>query len=249
MTELFLSRLKLRKDPAINALARQILPEDKGDRAHAAHKLVWSAFAGDPDKKRDFLFRELEQGKGISAGGTSFLVLSPEAPKTDHCLLEIDTKPFAPELRKGDRLGFSLRANPTQQSGKKGDSGKTTRYDVVMHALHATPRDKRGEQRPTAIMQAGYRWLSERAERSGFRLLAKGPPDVYDDEDADHALLRIDGYEQWRFARIGRKGRISVLDFDGILEVTDPALLLSAIASGFGRARAFGCGLMLIRRA
>jgi CRISPR system Cascade subunit CasE len=40
-----------------------------------------------------------------------------------------------------------------------------------------------------------------------------------------------------------------VLDFEGVLEVTDPVRFLAALANGFGRARAFGCGLMLIRRA
>ena len=43
--------------------------------------------------------------------------------------------------------------------------------------------------------------------------------------------------------------RFSVLDFTGVLEVRDPAAFLAAIARGFGRAKAFGCGLMLIRRA
>jgi len=34
-----------------------------------------------------------------------------------------------------------------------------------------------------------------------------------------------------------------------VLTVEDPPLFLVALAAGFGRARAFGCGLMLIRRA
>jgi CRISPR system Cascade subunit CasE len=251
MSGLHLSRMSLRRDPAIDALARQILPDAGGDRAHAGHRLVWSAFAGDPDRNRDFLFRELMPGKGLSAGHSSFLVLSHEAPNAGHPLLEIDTKPFAPELRSGDRLGFSLRANPTRQSGAKFDGDQTTRKairrDIVWNALREVPEPQRGEQRPKLIAMEGYRWLHERAAPSGFRLVAEGPPDI-DDPDADHGLLRIDGYEQLRFARIGRKGRISVLEFDGVLEVTEPSLFLAAIARGFGRARAFGCGLMLIRR-
>jgi CRISPR system Cascade subunit CasE len=251
MSGLHLSRMSLRKDPAIDALARQILPEAGGDRAHAGHRLVWSAFAGDADRTRDFLFRELMPGKGLSAGRSSFLVLSREAPNAGHPLLDIDTKPFAPDLNRGDRLGFSLRANPTRQSGAKYDGEQTIRKairrDVVWDALRAVPEAQRREARPRMIAEEGHRWLNERAAASGFRLLAIGPPDI-DDPDADHGLLRIDGYEQLRFARIGRKGRISVLEFDGVLEVTEPLLLLAAIARGFGRARAFGCGLMLIRR-
>jgi CRISPR system Cascade subunit CasE len=39
-----------------------------------------------------------------------------------------------------------------------------------------------------------------------------------------------------------------VLDISGVLEVHDPDRFLLRLAQGFGRARAFGCGLMLIRR-
>ena len=41
----------------------------------------------------------------------------------------------------------------------------------------------------------------------------------------------------------------STLDFDGLLEVREPAAILPSIARGFGAAKAYGCGLMLIRRA
>jgi CRISPR system Cascade subunit CasE len=255
MNDLYLSRVMLRREPSIDALVRQLLPDDRGDRAHAAHRLVWSLFAGDTSRKRDFLFREMEPGKGISGSRTSFLVLSHGIPD-DHRLLDVESKPFAPALSKGDRLGFSLRANPVQQSGAKKKDGvriegsKTRRRDVVMDALHSVARGgDRIKQRPLLIQQAGYRWLSDHAARSGFRLLAQPPPTDEDDEpDDDGSLLRIDGYEQLRFAKLGRNGRISVLDYDGVLEVTEPDLLVTRIASGFGRARAFGCGLMLIRR-
>jgi CRISPR system Cascade subunit CasE len=256
MNDLYLSRVMLRRAPSIDALVRQLLPDDRGDRAHAAHRLIWSLFAGDADRKRDFLFREVQPGKGISGGRTSFLVLSHGVPDADHPLLDVESKPFAPALSMGDRLGFSLRANPVQQSGAKKKDGikiegsKTLRRDVVMHALHSVARGRdRIEQRPLLIQQAGYQWLSEHAAKAGFRLLAPPPAAGEDDEpDDDGSLLRIDGYEQLRFAKLGKNGRISVLDYDGVLEVTEPDLLLARIASGFGRARAFGCGLMLIRR-
>ena len=40
-----------------------------------------------------------------------------------------------------------------------------------------------------------------------------------------------------------------MLDFEGVLEVDDVAEFLKKLAAGIGRARAFGCGLMLIRPA
>ena len=47
-----------------------------------------------------------------------------------------------------------------------------------------------------------------------------------------------------------RKGQpqFGILDFLGTIEVTEPDQFLEALHRGFGRAKAFGCGLMLIRR-
>jgi CRISPR system Cascade subunit CasE len=45
------------------------------------------------------------------------------------------------------------------------------------------------------------------------------------------------------------RGRLGLLDLRGILTVDDPTRFIERLAQGFGRARAFGCGLMLIRRA
>jgi CRISPR system Cascade subunit CasE len=252
MSDLFLSRVMLKREPSIDALVKTLLPDDRGERTHAAHRLVWSLFAGDETRKRDFLFREMEPAKSISGGRTSFFVLSHGAPNAEHPLLEVESKPFAPALSKGDRLGFSLRANPVKQTGAKAATATTSakaaiRRDVVMDALHRVERGrKRIEQRPLLIQQAGYAWLADRASRSGFRLLAEPPEEEPDDDDS--TLLRIDGYEQLHFPKLGKKGRISVLEFDGVLEVTEPELFLSRVSSGIGRARAFGCGLLLIRR-
>ena len=42
---------------------------------------------------------------------------------------------------------------------------------------------------------------------------------------------------------------MSNLDFEGQLEVTDPVVFLEKVKAGFGPQKAFGCGLMLLRRA
>ena len=43
--------------------------------------------------------------------------------------------------------------------------------------------------------------------------------------------------------------KFGILDLSGTLRVNDPAAFIARLGTGFGRARAFGCGLMLIRRA
>jgi CRISPR system Cascade subunit CasE len=77
--------------------------------------------------------------------------------------------------------------------------------------------------------------LSQTAEKSGFAVAA---------ED-----VRIEGYTQAEIPRDGGKPlRFSTLDFDGRLTVTDAGIFVKRLAEGFGSARAYGCGLMLIRR-
>jgi CRISPR system Cascade subunit CasE len=56
-------------------------------------------------------------------------------------------------------------------------------------------------------------------------------------------------YQTLGIDRRGANMKIGVLDFEGVLEVTDPDRFVDAVAQGFGRAKGFGCGLMLIRRA
>jgi CRISPR system Cascade subunit CasE len=81
---------------------------------------------------------------------------------------------------------------------------------------------------------AGRAWLARQAETHGFRV---------DGETA------VDGYARERIPREGGKPIIfGRMDLTGLLTVQDPALFLAALAAGFGRSRAFGCGLMLIRR-
>ena len=85
--------------------------------SYALHQWVWLLFTDDETRK--FLFRE-EEGQGF----LRFYVLSENAP-TKNDLFQIETKEFKPKLRKGDRLIFSLRANPTV-------CRKGRRYDLFM---------------------------------------------------------------------------------------------------------------------
>lgn len=229
---LFLTRAKLRRDASIAALAPVLLPPDSGARAGASHRLIWSLFADDPDARRDFLYRQTMDGPR-----TTFFILSHRQPSASHALFELETKPFEPALAAGDRLTFSLRANPTVAHGKPG-SGRGKPHNVVAEALNRLPREARAEARRRVIFEAGMGWLEKKAARSGFGLHDPG------------GMLRIDGDNWSRIRRpADRDVTFATLDFDGVLTVADPAVFLSVLAQGFGRARAFGCGLMLIKRA
>lgn len=239
----YLTRVRLRHDASVAALAPVLLPSDPNARIGVAHRLMWSLFADHPERRRDFLWRE-EQRSDPRPGRSSFLVLSRRVPDNRHDLFDMDPpKTFAPVLAKGDRLAFSLRVNPVITRWEDtGDERRRRRHDIVMDRLR---RDDgpRADRRLEVMTEAGRSWLVRQAVRQGFDLPA---PEA----------IRVEGYDQFRLprrtsARSRQKAQdicISVLDLDGVLEVGEPDRFLSAIIRGFGKARAFGCGLMLIRR-
>lgn len=222
---LFLARARLRRDAPAAALAALLVPDGTGTRTAAAHRLVWALYADAPDRARDFLWHEEKPGQ--------FLALAPRPARDLHGLFRLDQTEFAPELAAGDRLAFRLRANPTVARGPGG--ARSRPCDVVMDALKPLAPGTRAEARRDAIDAAGHAWLARQAERCGFALL--GAP-------------AVDGYLRRRIPRdAGAPAIISTLDFDGLLQVQDPVAFAGALANGIGRGKAFGCGLLLIRRA
>lgn len=239
---MYLSRVTIRRDKGLAALGAVIMPEDENARLDATHKLIWTLFGDTPDTRRDFLWREEEPGR--------FLVLS-KRPLENPGLFEIDSRPFAPALRSGDRLAFRLRVNATVATRTK--EGKQQRHDVVMHAIHHHEKGARSEPRKhdlgwieaedhkVAPPQSLRTWIERQGERSGFAI----------------DQVQVISYDKRRMPR-GKKNSTSrnlrddvvfgIADLDGILGVTEPDAFLGALRSGFGRAKAFGCGLMLIKR-
>jgi CRISPR system Cascade subunit CasE len=225
MSELWLSRARLREDACVAALARLLVPEAASARPAAAHRLVWSLFADGPDRRRDFLWREEAPGR--------FMTLSRRPPVNVGDLFELESQSFAPVLAPGDRLGFTLRANPVvARATVPGQRGK--RHDVVMNALYPLAQEQRAGARLDAVLAAGCAWFARQGATHGFR---------------PEGEIAVDGYDRVVISReTGESAKFGMLDISGVLTVEDPVRFLAAQASGFGRARAFGCGLMLIRR-
>ena len=226
----YLSRARLRRDASVNALAPLLLGKTgrRSATQQPGHHLIWSLFADDSARRRDFLWREMERGV--------YFILSARWPRDRHGLFEIaEPKPFAPLLAPGDRLGFSLRANPVVRRRHRGRR-RSVKHDVVMDALRNSRRDRAG-QRLGAVREQGFAWLQRQGREWGFEVA----PDC----------IRIDGYEQHRISRKGSRHAMtfSTIDFEGILTLRVPDTLLTAITRGFGASKAYGCGLMLIRRA
>ena len=227
---LYLSRLELSRDPSARSLRALLDPDAPGPRMDAHHRLVWSAFAAD-GAARDFLWRAM--GKG------SFLTLSARPPSRTDLFARCDTQPFAPDLRAGDTLAFTLRANATrtEKTGTLSSGGKQKKrhVDLVMDAL--PPKGQRADARMRIAQEVGLTWLSRQGAQWGFTPRTVGLE--------DYSAVRFPGQ-----SRKPAQDRVfGVLDLMGTLSVDDPDLFLGRLAKGFGRAKAFGCGLMLIRRA
>jgi CRISPR system Cascade subunit CasE len=224
---MFLTHARLRRDQGVAALAPLLLPNDPDQRLMAEHRLVWSLFADTPDRRRDFLWRAQDSG--------TFYTLSARPPHDSAGLFVLDEpKVFEPALAAGDRLAFMLRANPVlTKSAGSGRRGK--RQGVVTAALAKVPQQGRAEHRRDTIVASATSWLSAQGERHGFALLEP---------------VSVEGDQCIRIPRPGMpQVQFDSIDFAGRLIVRDPAAFLAAVARGFGKAKAFGCGLMLIRRA
>lgn len=230
---LYISRLRLSKEPSARALASIFLSPDKSARLSAQHQLIWSVFADHADRERDFLWREDQDG--------TFITLSRRPPQQTELFAPHQVKPFAPVLRPGDRVAFLLKANATRM--KRAPA--RTRVDVVMDKLVAIPPGQRAEQRMQIADEEGRAWLERQGEKAGFALRYSVVQDY-----STQGVLRLKG-KNAPHKPSGRspKAQLGVLDITGVLEVTEPERFVAQLAEGFGRAKAFGCGLMLIRRA
>jgi CRISPR system Cascade subunit CasE len=215
----WLTRAEVRRDePAQKALARLLLDEGARD---VGHRLVWSLFAQETDARRDFLYREVEPG--------SYLILSEREPGDPKGLWAMQTKRYEPSVISGQRLGFALRANPAQSVKVEGrDRG--IRVDAVMHAKARLGRVFGAED----VEVAALTWLFTRETRLGVKF--------------DKERCSAGGYRQVQIGRAGAKPiRHSVIDYEGVLEVQNPDALAEALTGGVGKARAYGCGLLLLR--
>jgi len=83
-------------------------------------------------------------------------------------------------------------------------------------------------------------WLKRQGERLGFEI-------VLDDDGL--SKLQNSAYLWHPLPKKGDKPGFSAVDFCGELEVTDAEKFQQAVFHGIGRAKAFGCGLLLLARA
>ncbi|AKB19755.1 type I-E CRISPR-associated protein Cas6/Cse3/CasE [Methanosarcina sp. WWM596] len=248
---MYISRANLKPDVATNKKF-WTLSRNFGD-IYKVHRVIWSFFANAPDKQRDFLYRQDEKN-----GFPLFYIVSEQEPDANIDLWQIESKEYKPLLSVGQKLIFSLRANPIVT--RWNEKGEHKRHDIVMDAKNkmkkeGVPKDERLKI-PEIVQEEGFEWLRKKGISNGF--------------DVEKGQVISTGYRCNRFYKPkgknnGFEGKydeserkylepkrkhsvnISTIDFSGVLTVTDPECLTNVLYKGIGPAKSFGCGLMLIR--
>jgi CRISPR system Cascade subunit CasE len=171
----------------------------------------------------------------------------PVASVTDPDTPGWQTRPYGPLLDKltaGDRWSFRLTANP-------------------VHSIRRTPDEPRKlTAHLTAVHQT--RWLLDRQDRCGFRVLEKDedqrllpagtthkgkhehPGDRYEVIVKDSRTLSFRKPDRRSGSTGAKPVTVVTATFEGRLEVTDPDALRRTLTQGLGRAKAYGCGLMTL---
>jgi len=188
------------------------------------HRAIWRLFPGEPEEPR--------RGRGEPRQGFLFrvednrpgrpariLIQSRRPPAPAQGVALMGTREIWPQPSKGQRLAFLLTANPV----------KTVRDSQV--------EQKPWKNRPVCRVPL----IREDEQRAWLRRKLEGAAEIEAVTLLPHPPLF--------FRRGGRAGKIATLTFEGLLRVQDPEALVTLLENGVGPAKAFGCGLLLVRRA
>lgn len=216
---MYLTQLKLSR----NRQSAPVLTRFMGSKYHE-HQVLWELSGRAADEKRDFLYRA-----ELTETGLNVLVLSA-APFTNITApWSAEVKPYAPDLRVGQMLGFQLRAAMLTDMAA-GEGKRSVRTDSIMQRY----QDQEGK---LPLNQVGHavalEWLGARAELGGFKVIE----------------VSYESYTRHRITEKGAPFSVPASDVTGLLEITDPERFLAKQLQGYGRNKFAGMGLMLVRRA
>jgi CRISPR system Cascade subunit CasE len=191
---------------------------------HAMHAAVLSGFPPDTALQTDdgrVLWR-------IDRGTTAvwLYIVSPSQPDLTHLV---------------EQAGW-----PTQESWQtRGyrpfldqlDSGQRWMFRLTANPVHTVNTESGAMKRyghVTAAQQEA--WLLTRAARLGVRIA----------ETPNGPVVAVTPRERREFRRGSGHVMLDTAQYDGVLEVTDAALLRHALTHGIGSAKGYGCGLLTL---
>lgn len=204
-------------------ISRVEIPWEAVRNPYEMHRRLWHLFPGEERETRSS-GEEARQGFlfRVEEQGTGrparLLVQSRLAPVRAEGLNLLGSREFRPAPSVGQRLAFVVTANPIK-----------TITDAERDAKPGKPSEK---CRVPLIKEDEQRqWLARKLASAATLESAGILP---------HAPLY--------FRKGKRGGKLVTCTFEGVLRVEAPQQLASLLENGIGPAKAFGCGLLLVRR-
>jgi len=150
-------------------------------------------------------------------------------------------------------LENDLAAKPTKQDYKKtilakgGEPLKQRLIDILTDNSRYTERlqqvstlaDLLEWTIKAQVETALENWWKKQGERCGFALVV---------DDSGLSKLQTSAYQWHAMPNKGKRAGFSSVDFTGKLQMTDIEKFRIALFEGIGRSKAFGCGLLMIKR-
>ncbi|MEM7180303.1 MAG: type I-E CRISPR-associated protein Cas6/Cse3/CasE [Spirochaetota bacterium] len=189
-------------------------------------------------------------------------------PEDGQDMKQVHTQGF---MQEGRMLRFSLVANPTKkvkdyrrlfakelkgypqkwtrQNDKKYQEGKQKleelKQSVSKEQIRQLPSKKVGLYKESEQVE----WLVSKGQNSGFALqevdMGEGQSvsNVYSLENHFETLDKKNREET-----IAHNVQVLKVNFTGVLRITDPEKFKTAYTNGIGSGKAFGCGMLLLKR-
>lgn len=139
-------------------------------------------------------------------------------PEVAEGIALVGTHEFRPQPVAGQRLAFLITANPVK---------------TIIDAQRDTKPHKQSEKCRVPL-------IKEDEQREWLVRKFSGGADVETTDVLPHPPTY--------FRKGNRSGKLVTCTFEGVLRVCDPGTLVTLLENGVGPAKAFGCGLLLVRR-
>ncbi len=172
------------------------------------------------------LFPDIERKAGESAPFL-FCMENMNLTQGAEVLLQSDIQPDTASGRA--RVLATRTIDPRPQTGQHLSFRLTAN---VTKAIRDKDQPERKIRVPLIKEEQQIDWLKRKLNGAADRLTA----------------LHVQSHPPTYFRKDRRPGKIVSVTFEGNLEVGDPETLQELMKKGFGPAKAFGCGLMLVRR-
>lgn len=204
-------------------LSRVEIPWEFARNPYNLHRQLWKLFPGEGKETRSN-GEESRQGflfrieENSTGRPARLLVQSRRIPEAASGVVLIGTREIQPQPVTGQRLAFILTANPVK-----------TITDVQRDAKQGKKSEKC--RVPLIKEEDQCEWIARKLASAG-------------EIEAVNVLPHAPIY----FRKGNRGGKLISATFEGVLRVSDQTRMAELLENGLGHAKAFGCGLLLVRR-